>query len=122
MNASSGIGDYDYRYVTTIEAISAKGKLIGLGPKSGNIGTNSVNTFDSMAMEDVKKQLRGGVVIGNVSDMRSCHRFNNSRKSTVGRSRVTQVYRVSGDRLLTWFSESKITPNVCGTYFRRDCT
>ncbi len=72
MNASSGIGDYDYRYVTTIaEAISAKGKLIGLGPKSGNIGTNSVNTFDSMAMEDVKKQLRGGVVIGNVSDMRS---------------------------------------------------
>ena len=47
-----------------------KGKLIGLGPKSGNIGTNSVNTFDSMAMEDVKKQLRG-VVIGNVSDMRS---------------------------------------------------
>ena len=72
MNTSSGIGDYDYRYVTTIaEAISAKGKLIGLGPKSGNIGTNSVNTFDSMAMEDVKKQLRGGVVIGNVSDMRS---------------------------------------------------
>jgi len=72
MNASSGIGDYDYRYVTTIaEAISAKGKLIGLGPRSGNIGTNSVNTFDSMAMEDVKKQLRAGVVIGNVSDMRS---------------------------------------------------
>lgn len=72
MNAKSGIGDYDYRYVSTIaETMSAKGKLIGLGPKSGNIGTNSVNTFDAMAMEDVKKQLRGGVTIGNISDARS---------------------------------------------------
>jgi len=72
MNADKGIGDYDYRYVSTIaEAMANRGYLVGHGPKSGSTGSQNVNTFDAMAMENVKKHLRAGVTMGNVSDMRS---------------------------------------------------
>ena len=71
MNSGNGIGEYDYRYVSTIaEAMAIRGNLIGHGPGQGN-GPKAINTFDAMAMEDVKTHLRAGMSMGNVSDMRS---------------------------------------------------
>lgn len=71
MNGGSGIGDYDYRYIRTIvDAMGTTGKIVGVGPKQG-MGPLAKNTFDSMAMEDMKRHLRAGVTMGNVSDMRS---------------------------------------------------
>ena len=71
MNSKSGIGDYDYRYVRTIvDAMGTTGRLIGHGP-TGKTGPYAKNTFDALAMEDLKKHLRAGVTMGNVSDVRS---------------------------------------------------
>ena len=71
MNSKSGIGDYDYRYVRTIvDAMGTTGRLIGHGP-TGKTGPYAKNTFDALAMEDLKKHLRAGVTMGNVSDIRS---------------------------------------------------
>lgn len=66
-----GIGDYDYRYVRTIvDAMGITGKVVGVGPGQG-MGPKAKNTFDAMAMEDMKRHLRAGVTMGNNSDMRS---------------------------------------------------
>ena len=71
MNAKSGIGDYDYRYVSTVAgAMANRGRLVGHGPGQAT-GPQAINTFDAMAMEDVKTHFRAGVTMGNVSDMRS---------------------------------------------------
>lgn len=71
MNSGSGIGDYDYRYVRTIvDAMGTKGRLVGHGP-TGQTGPHAKNTFDALAMEDLKTHLRAGVTMGNVSDVRS---------------------------------------------------
>ena len=71
MNSGSGIGDYDYRYVRTIvDAMGTTGKLVGHGP-TGKTGPYAKNTFDALAMEDLKTHLRAGVTMGNVSEIRS---------------------------------------------------
>ena len=88
MNSGKGIGDYDYR-VRTIDAMGTTGRLVGHGP-TGQTGPHAKNTFDALAMEDLKQHLRAGVTMGNVSDVRSVTGSTIGSRSLVGD--FTNVY------------------------------